>query len=210
MARSLSLTAALLTAMIAAAPASAVNLIANGNFENTGFGGTGSYYNVGAVGADNAVPGDFGFAVTLNNVDIIANGVYTASLANGGAYNLDLNGYDTGAISQTFTTVLGRIYTVSIDYTQNGGGKSAAVNVNGSSIGTLVGSGSWQNFTTTFVGTGAATTFDVTSLVGSSGGVVLDNISVAGVPEPASWAMLLTGFGMLGFAMRRRQQALAA
>ncbi len=35
---------------------------------------------------------------------------------------------------------------------------------------------------------------------------VLDNVSinVAAVPEPASWAMLLSGFGLVGFLQRRR------
>ncbi|MBC7522568.1 MAG: PEPxxWA-CTERM sorting domain-containing protein [Sandarakinorhabdus sp.] len=211
MTRSFSLRTALLAAVMIAAPASAAsNLIVNGGFENTGFGGTGSYYNLGNSGADHAVPGDFGFAVTLNDVDLIANGVYAPFLATGGAYNLDLNGYNTGAIGQTFATQLGRAYRVSIDYSQNGGGKSAVVNVNGSGIGTLIGSGSWQNFTTTFAGTGAPTVFDITSIVGSSGGITLDNISVSDVPEPATWAMMLTGFGMLGFAMRKRQKTVAA
>ena len=33
-----------------------------------------------------------------------------------------------------------------------------------------------------------------------------DNIRVitAGIPEPASWAMPIAGFGMVGFAARRR------
>ena len=31
-----------------------------------------------------------------------------------------------------------------------------------------------------------------------------------GVPEPASWAMLIAGFGLVGAAMRRRKAALAA
>lgn len=34
--------------------------------------------------------------------------------------------------------------------------------------------------------------------------------TVAGVPEPASWAMLITGFGMVGFAARRRRTAVTA
>jgi PEP-CTERM motif len=31
------------------------------------------------------------------------------------------------------------------------------------------------------------------------------NTGVAGVPEPASWALMLAGFGLTGAAMRRRQ-----
>lgn len=35
----------------------------------------------------------------------------------------------------------------------------------------------------------------------------LDNIAIAGVPEPTSWAMLVVGFGLVGFARRRREGA---
>ncbi|PZO87467.1 MAG: hypothetical protein DI623_14690 [Sphingomonas sanxanigenens] len=31
----------------------------------------------------------------------------------------------------------------------------------------------------------------------------------AGVPEPATWAMLVAGFGLTGFAMRRRTKRVA-
>jgi hypothetical protein len=41
-----------------------------------------------------------------------------------------------------------------------------------------------------------------------SGSQELDNITVnGGVPEPASWAMMLGGFGLVGGAMRRRRAA---
>ena len=49
-----------------------------------------------------------------------------------------------------------------------------------------------------------------------SGGVdlvTLDNVimqSASAVPEPASWAMMVTGFGMMGFAARRRRMQLHA
>jgi hypothetical protein len=42
-------------------------------------------------------------------------------------------------------------------------------------------------------------------------GPIIDNVLVTqAVPEPASWAMLITGFGMVGFAARRRRTAIAA
>jgi PEP-CTERM motif-containing protein len=40
--------------------------------------------------------------------------------------------------------------------------------------------------------------------------VGLDNITITqAVPEPATWAMMLLGFGAIGFAMRRRKPAQA-
>ena len=46
-------------------------------------------------------------------------------------------------------------------------------------------------------------------------GVAIDNLSVTGtvpsaVPEPATWAMMITGFGLAGGAIRSRRRILAA
>ncbi len=196
------------TAMLGfAAPVAATELIVNGGFENTGFGGTGTYYNIG-TGGDNAVPGDFGWNVSVNNVDIIANGVYAPTLTGGGSYNLDLVGYgSTGRITQLLNTTLGKTYTVTLSYSSNGGlnGNTADVSFDGSSLGTLVGTGSWQTFTTAFVGTGALAAFDITETVGGgNAGVLLDNISVTAVPEPATWGLMLAGFALVGVAARRK------
>ena len=38
-----------------------------------------------------------------------------------------------------------------------------------------------------------------------NGGVFLDDISVVAAPEPAAWAMMLFGFGLVGSALRRRR-----
>ena len=58
-------------------------------------------------------------------------------------------------------------------------------------------------------------TVDITSYYGSSGG--LNEVEVFGtpagsaVPEPASWALMIAGFGAAGFGLRgaRRQRAVA-
>ena len=42
------------------------------------------------------------------------------------------------------------------------------------------------------------------------GGWVAATITAGAVPEPATWALLITGFGLTGYAMRRRTAALAA
>jgi hypothetical protein len=36
----------------------------------------------------------------------------------------------------------------------------------------------------------------------------IDDIAVAGVPEPTTWAMLLLGFGAIGIGMRRRRSSM--
>ena len=38
----------------------------------------------------------------------------------------------------------------------------------------------------------------------------VDRVTTASVPEPAAWALMLTGFGLVGSAARRRQRAVAA
>ena len=38
----------------------------------------------------------------------------------------------------------------------------------------------------------------------------VDNLAINAVPEPATWAMMLLGFGAVGFAMRRRRQPVMA
>jgi hypothetical protein len=61
-----------------------------------------------------------------------------------------------------------------------------------------------QNYTLRF--TGLATS-DSTAFIDS---VALNVTPSAAVPEPASWAMLIAGFGLVGAAARRRRAAVAA
>ncbi len=54
-----------------------------------------------------------------------------------------------------------------------------------------------------------ANALTVISSPSSAASFELDNIAVAPVvPEPATWAMLITGFGVLGGVARRRQRAM--
>lgn len=70
-----------------------------------------------------------------------------------------------------------------------------------------------QRLTTTtldFSSYGSLLSLGWTAKAGSSGFVQFDNINVAAVPEPQSWALMMLGFGMLGGALRqsRRKTAL--
>lgn len=44
----------------------------------------------------------------------------------------------------------------------------------------------------------------------SGNSMEIDNMAVQAVPEPATWGMMLFGFGAIGFAMRRRKEAKGA
>ena len=189
----------------------AVNLVVNGGFENNTFGGTGpdGYYNIGPAGsgANHDIPDGFGWSVPVNNVDIVSNGRYGPNLSTGGAFNLDLVGYgSSGAISQTLATIVGQQYLVSLDYSSNDGiNNPTAIIAGDSTIGTITGTHAWQNYTGLFTATSTSTTFMISEGVGGgNAGVFLDNINVSAVPEPATWAMILLGFGLIGFAMRKR------
>lgn len=47
--------------------------------------------------------------------------------------------------------------------------------------------------------------FKSITLTSNSNSFEIDNLAVSYVPEPATWAMLITGFGLVGVASRRRR-----
>lgn len=91
--------------------------------------------------------------------------------------------------------------------------------LNGTNIGSGGGFSSWTSFTSTGASflAGLNTLDVVVRNFRQNGGnpsglrVEFTNSDVSAVPEPASWAMLIAGFGLVGAASRRRrQQVLAA
>lgn len=139
-----------------------------------------------------------------------------------GAYYVSFghNGAIGGTLSQTFDTVINQAYTVNYLVRQQQGNDSAqsltAEIVGGPSVlnGALSATDWLAGITLSFVATNASTTlrFRDSSTSGSFANVALDAVSVIGagpaVPEPASWAMMIAGFGMTGAAMRRRSRKL--
>jgi hypothetical protein len=211
-----------------ASPAQAANLLVNGGFEappintffqNFGPGSTG----ISGWTVDAFTP----FGGSGGNVDIV-NGAFTPggpSPAAEGSQFLDLVGFGSvGSIYQTFSTVAGQAYELNFAYSHNifGGSpsKSADVGIYGGVFSTLLipfqtithntGSASnldWRRQTYSFVATGSQSTvaFGMIGQGNDNAGVLLDDLSVSAVPEPATWAMMILGFGLVGGMMRRRR-----
>ncbi|WP_394763175.1 PEPxxWA-CTERM sorting domain-containing protein [Phenylobacterium sp.] len=148
-----------------------------------------------------------------------------------GSFHLDLTGYHDqspySGVQQTFDTVANHLYTLTFDVGNSGryngpAGASVAAFINGSAIYTFNNADHdpndaqhswWETGSTAFIAGSGSTTL---ALIGQVGGqfIGLDNVTITdagpvggGVPEPASWALMLLGFGGLGAALRQRRRA---
>lgn len=153
-----------------------------------------------------------------------------AALANGATYNpccgtpndtsntfvaFGGGNLPSGLASASFNTVLGSTYTVNFDYAALGGGSEPLTfTVAGQTFtfnpvannALIFAPGSFS-----FTGTGGASSLVVTSGGFNNVDAIVDNISIAGaIPEPATWALFILGFGMIGGALRRSKPARAA
>jgi len=125
-----------------------------------------------------------------------------------------------GIVSQSFATDSALHYQVSFDVGAFAGDQtvtgSVVDTVTNAVLGSLVftKSGStdfdamFGTVTFGFQGTGNAVSLRFTAAGSDTGSrdALLDNVSVASVPEPTSWAMLVAGFGLAGGAMRSRRK----
>jgi PEP-CTERM motif-containing protein len=94
--------------------------------------------------------------------------------------------------------------TVTLEQLLTGGGATVMQQVTGSSNALTLNTGTLT--------AGATYRFLYTFNAGSGGGTVSGNASFlqSPVPEPATWAMMLIGFGGMGVAMRRRRRPVLA
>lgn len=202
----------LLTRMLAAAAiailpvATHATAITDGSFEAAGAGVSDYCYNGFAAGGNPACgPGAWGTAAGVIRSGSAAWGGTTTAAGN--YYGMLQNAQ---VLSQTvLATSNGALALTWLDAnrTNNGGAHSYSVTVNGVSVG---------SFTSGFGGFVAksAATFNgvagqsyVIAFNGVNGGDTtsfIDNVALGVVPEPATWAMFLAGFGLIGFSMRRR------
>ena len=158
---------------------------------NEGTGGS----NMHAV--DNAGSYDF-IVLVFNQAVNIASGVLNPYGQNGGAADND------AAVSYANIAGLTPASTITAANPLFAGLEGNLWNVNGN-----LGAG----YSTSFNSTGR---FGNVWLIGASrtnadgvlDGFKLKSIVVTAVPEPGTWAMMLLGFGAVGFAMRRRREGL--
>lgn len=177
-----------LSAFVGAAPANA-NLLINGSFE------TGSL-------SDWSHTGNLGFTSVVSGG--AQDGIYRVSEGPIGS---------EGLLSQTFATTASASYLLS-GWVNGVASSPSHINFYWNSvsvvfIGDPVPALGWTNYTATVSGTGSDT-FTV-GFQNDPSFDSLDNFSVtAAIPEPETYAMLLAGLGLLGFAARRRKLKEAA
>ncbi len=167
-----------------------------------------------------------GWIVTDGNVDIVNTTFFSPDfVASNGVNSIDLNGDRPGTIAQTFSTMAGQDYHVSFDLNSNsyGGDPLKSVGVSAGEVSNVFNydsavlhhagaGGPWVSHSFNFTALGSLSTLTFKSLTsGCCWGAELDNVVVSSavVPEPASWALMLTGFGLVGAAMRRRSAKVA-
>jgi hypothetical protein len=222
------LAGAALLALMAGVPmaAQAAPAIVNGGFEaDTALVPVGGVYSGPRTG--------------WNAGDLISTGYYQAAAPEGRVFALigngaDLPGQDT---SQTITGLtVGQTYKVKFElggeqWRIPGGLEQVNVSITAgsasaaqiytaplSSNATAFSGGplwdNWAFFTYDFVANATSATLDFqqTTATNGPGDTGLDNVSISlagGVPEPATWALMISGFGLAGMALRRRR-AIAA
>ena len=177
-------------ALAFATPAAAQELVTNGGFENGDFSGFTQTGNTGLTGVFSS--------------PFVASGEFAAYFGPVGS---------TGGITQSLSTNAGQSYLISFDLRNLDGQTPNFYNVlfGGVSLFSATDSAAFNytNFSTTATAVGASTALAF-NFRHDPYYFLLDNVSVTAVngavPEPATWAMMLMGFGAMGVLLRRRRR----
>ena len=217
----LALTALASAAALVAAPASAATFINVGDNTNIAFNGSqpGTSSNlILTLTGENAALNTFTFSYTLTNTSNLAVNPTSRVRAfgfddigldttTGSATTADANGFDVLSFDENFPNALGNREFCLYD---------SPGNCNGGSSGATVGDSATGSFILDYAGTGLtqitldsfAVRYQSTGANGEGSGT---GVPTGAVPEPGTWAMMLLGFGAVGYSLRRRKRpALAA
>ena len=225
--RKLFAAAVLATALFSVAPASAANLLVNGSFEDglngwtLGGGAADGFPPVAISYNSNAGYPTGAFGEVIPNDNAVGNPGFDAVGDKALYFVADLANPQT--LSQMVNIVAGTNYTFGFDVflPQNG-----ANNRNDATLSATVGGFQFASFSASSQPVRDWLHFSATGTAGSSGPAlfsftfnsfgrpakdfVVDRVyfaatrDVGGVPEPATWAMMIFGFGLIGAVARRR------
>lgn len=208
------------------------NIIVNGDFSagNTGFTSGYTYvapndYNLGdksgysgegkyTIASNPALQNRFFVAMNDNNPRLLVNGATAGApivfrtdttLGYTGTYNFSADVADI-CCNSTFAGNPDNPSQIFFQYSLNGGAFQTLASLTTGSVPagtfTTLAASFMANFGDTFV---LRVTNGTNALSGND--FAIDNVSVAAaVPEPATWAFMILGVAMAGFALRRRQQ----
>lgn len=194
--------------------AAGAQTIINGSFEQGVR--TGSYKTL-ASGDSTSI---FGWTVGGAGIDYI--GSYWQ--ASDGNRSLALSARDEGSISQQLTGLTpGQFYRISFDLAGNPirgpetktlitlatlGGQEQVDYF--STIGATRKDMNWKTLTYGFRATTDNALLTFSSGTPGAHSPALDNVSMAAVPEPAAWAMMIMGIGFVGGSLRQRRRSALA
>lgn len=159
---------------------------------------------------------------SATGIDFVSAGSPSGTISPGTAGTLSFFGSGTGSfasLGSCFSANCGTIQDIlnfasfpsagiNSFLTLNTGVGGPAVSFDLSSLGTITRNGDQLGLTGSgfFNFTGLQRTAGIFSLTAQGNNVTSFSASVAAVPEPATWAMMLMGFGMVGAAMRYRRR----
>jgi uncharacterized protein YjbJ (UPF0337 family) len=128
---------------------------------------------------------------------------------NGGYIDLDGSTGQAGLFSKSISLLSGTNYALTFDLAGSQRGSTEVVDVNfGGVLGnySLNSADAFSLKTMSFTpNTSGIYTISFQNGGGDNVGALLDNVRVTAVPEPETYAMLLTGLGLMGFIARRRK-----